>query len=711
MMDLVRRLSIRSRIFTGFGLVSIIFLGFGLHAVNGLSTVQTRVQSMVESSTPAALNSLAVSDLVKQTSAVLGFYLLSKDAGHTQDIADNWQRIDGLLDEIAALDVVRNDVQSQQVLEQVHSQLTELRSLVPRLLELAENDAENLPAMGFASRNTNGIYREKLQQLSSLIEAEHEADMAELLTDGVETVGEEDGFQVGSQLVRQLRTSMAAVAEARQELFYHLATLRYRWVSLNNEVRLFLAFRTPQAVENLATFRASVVDSLAEVEARRTQLNFEQDEMLSAFRQGLDEYWAGIDQLVTLHQAPDWRQDAHLVKSRVAPLVDRITVSLTSLAERQRTAMRAANDEVVAIYKGERTAMVVSMALVAGLIGVVAWFLARGITRPLARAAHVAERVAQGDLDNRVDVTSNDETGKLMQALDRMQSDLRQRISDTEDAAAANLRIRRALDNVGVAVTVSGNDNKLIYMNRAARALFEGMQSAWRKRFTDFTVDGLIGKSLSEYLDDAQLVSAYRAQLDGETVIEGAVAGRQMKLTASPVYDDAGEYQGRVTQWHDRTDELAALAAEQERLSEEREAAAENLRVRIALDNVSSNVMMADRDRNIVYLNRSAQALFGEAADDLRKALPDFDADKLLGQSIDRFIATRGTRPACSTTCAAPTRASSRSAPGSCGSLPTRCSTSPASAWGRPSSGPIARRRWRSSARYSRWSRRPVPVT
>ncbi|MBN6151058.1 Cache 3/Cache 2 fusion domain-containing protein [Xanthomonas sp. AmX2] len=73
------------------------------------------------------------------------------------------------------------------------------------------------------------------------------------------------------------------------------------------------------------------------------------------------------------------------------------------------------------------------------------------------------------------------------------------------------------------------------------------------------------------------------------------------------------------------------------RLHSERIVAAENLRVRTALDDVSTNVMIADAERRIVYVNRPLLKMLGEAQDDLRRDLPNFDAQALIGGSIDLF--------------------------------------------------------------------------
>ncbi|MDV3468815.1 methyl-accepting chemotaxis protein [Stenotrophomonas sp. C3(2023)] len=74
-----------------------------------------------------------------------------------------------------------------------------------------------------------------------------------------------------------------------------------------------------------------------------------------------------------------------------------------------------------------------------------------------------------------------------------------------------------------------------------------------------------------------------------------------------------------------------------QRRDSERATLHETLRVRAALDDVTTNVMIADRDRNIVFVNRPLQRMLSDAEADLRRDLPQFDASDLLGRNIDIF--------------------------------------------------------------------------
>ncbi len=86
---------------------------------------------------------------------------------------------------------------------------------------------------------------------------------------------------------------------------------------------------------------------------------------------------------------------------------------------------------------------------------------------------------------------------------------------------------------------------------------------------------------------------------------------------------------------------MAALKAMQIRLGFDVAAAKlisdANLRVKSALDNVSTGVMIADNDRKIVYANKSVLAILNKAEEDIHKQFSDFIVDNLVGTCIDKF--------------------------------------------------------------------------
>ena len=60
-------------------------------------------------------------------------------------------------------------------------------------------------------------------------------------------------------------------------------------------------------------------------------------------------------------------------------------------------------------------------------------------------------------------------------------------------------------------------------------------------------------------------------------------------------------------------------------------------RIAIALDHASNNIMIADNDRTVIYMNKAIRTTLRNVAHVFRTRFPAFDPDKLVGQSIDQF--------------------------------------------------------------------------
>jgi methyl-accepting chemotaxis protein len=83
---------------------------------------------------------------------------------------------------------------------------------------------------------------------------------------------------------------------------------------------------------------------------------------------------------------------------------------------------------------------------------------------------------------------------------------------------------------------------------------------------------------------------------------------------------------------------LARMQAQlKTQIENDRRIAAENGRVRSALDKVTTNVMLADADGKVIYMNEAVQAMFRANATEIRKQLPAFDPDTILGSNFDVF--------------------------------------------------------------------------
>jgi methyl-accepting chemotaxis protein len=264
--------------------------------------------------------------------------------------------------------------------------------------------------------------------------------------------------------------------------------------------------------------------------------------------------------------------------------------------------------------------------------------LTRGVLKPMKLAIGHFRRIADGYYFDDIELRRGDEIGDLLRGLKDMQTKLGYDVNAARSQAEAATRVKTALDCVSTQVMVTDQDDGIIYLNRALQQMFGAVEADLRESLPDFNASDLLGKNMRVFESaepGGQGRLLQRASKAPDTLF--TVGRRTFRLIANPVTDAAGASIGTAVEWADLTTELQAQEEERERLQLERRQAAENLRIRTALDNVSSSVMLADAEHRIIYMNRTVQAMFHTAEADIRMQLPGFRASALMGANIDDF--------------------------------------------------------------------------
>jgi methyl-accepting chemotaxis protein len=94
-------------------------------------------------------------------------------------------------------------------------------------------------------------------------------------------------------------------------------------------------------------------------------------------------------------------------------------------------------------------------------------------------------------------------------------------------------------------------------MNKACRSLFSELSQHLPGKSEAFSADKLIGTNLTDFFQDNSLREIYQAPMDKSREASFLISGRSFSLVINPILDNQGEYQGRITQWVERTEQLA----------------------------------------------------------------------------------------------------------------------------------------------------------
>ncbi|EDQ02403.1 methyl-accepting chemotaxis protein [Shewanella benthica] len=236
---------------------------------------------------------------------------------------------------------------------------------------------------------------------------------------------------------------------------------------------------------------------------------------------------------------------------------------------------------------------------------------------------------SSGDQDQRITTNLKGDLQKIKSAANQLMDTVQKQQVTTAKTSGENLRIKQALDVCQANVMMTDADYNIIYLNESLNEMFGKNEKTLQQELRSFDMKTLLGTNIDIF---HQNPAHQRGMLDRltetfETKIE--VSDLTFSLIATPVFDN-GKRTGTVVEWQDLTAKLA-------REAEEQQLAAENARIKQALDNVSANTMVADADLNIIYMNNAVGNMFRNAQSDIVKDLPNFDANNLMGVNIDDF--------------------------------------------------------------------------
>ncbi len=244
----------------------------------------------------------------------------------------------------------------------------------------------------------------------------------------------------------------------------------------------------------------------------------------------------------------------HSEKARIMEPVDAFFVLLD-----QRTATAVA--DATAAHK--RWQAIVVGIIVASLVSLMAalFMVYRSIHRQLggepAVAKQVVSAVAGGNLSVDIALIKGD-TSSLLSAMQSMQRQLRERIEAERTVAAANLRIKFALDKASTNMMVADPEGRIIYLNDAITQMMHAAEDEIGKDLPSFRADDLVGFDVERFDVDKIQPGGLLARSSGIQPTEISLGGRIFRLLASPVLDEQGAPLGSVLEWTDRTDEIKA---------------------------------------------------------------------------------------------------------------------------------------------------------
>ncbi len=242
---------------------------------------------------------------------------------------------------------------------------------------------------------------------------------------------------IGMTSIRDIKEDYESMANDRMA-----KVLAMRDVKDNvNEVAR--AIRT-YAIMKDAAGRAQQLERIKEARASSTQIqaklkaeikSAKGQELLAAIMTARVPYGESLDKTLALFAAGKEEEAREYLLAVNRPAQNVYLAAVDGMTAFQNELMKQTDTEVDA----EITRAGLLIPAVSGfaiLLGVfIAWWVTRSVTRPIGTAMKLAETIAAGDLTSHIEVTSTDETGRLLGSMKKMNESLRGIVGNVRQSA------------------------------------------------------------------------------------------------------------------------------------------------------------------------------------------------------------------------------------------------------------------------------------
>jgi methyl-accepting chemotaxis protein len=334
----------------------------------------------------------------------------------------------------------------------------------------------------------------------------------------------------------------------------------------------------------------------------------EEQELADETTPMLDAAYSKIDRLLKKLETNELADLATWRNETLRPALAEGSSNLKKLIALQLTAANLDLDNANKNYQQTLRNGAVLMSAGAFLALLLAWIIIRSAMRKLGAdpgvAMKVARRVASGELDFEMQAGRHDAIS-LMGALRQMKDSLLLSKLDYQGQINAISKVQGVIE-----CSVDGKiDN--------ANEIFVNLLG--------YPLEEVTGKNYSAFGGDDK--DLWQALQRGES--------RQGEFRV--VARDKREiwFQGVFNPIVDATGKPFKVVAYLNDVTRQRQEAVLNAAFRGALDRLDANVMVADNDLKVIFVNPAAARMLARAQEAFRKELPGFDAGKLLGSSLD----------------------------------------------------------------------------
>ena len=379
------RWTIGNKLNVGFGVVLALLIAMSVITYTQVRSVMSEQDTLVTRDIPTETKALELRGHIHAAlSAHRGYIILGlEELKHER--AAIWEQIDAESVALQALVAEAGDEQAIQIMAELQETLEAFAASQARIVAVA-HERENTPATVLFEDEALPQGKKMQKHLEAILDAEdHEPGTPE-----------------------------------RKLMVHHVANAEAHLLKVTAALTKFLIDGRQDQLDILNQETAACARSVQTLKQDVGLLTPGQRNDFDAYLSSRDNFLEVAGRVIAIRDSDGWNQAQHICAGTVTPLAIKADGLIGQITERSTETAQANIAGLI-----DRSSFVQNMMVTLSLLTVVAslaiaWFLRRTICPPLRRTAEAVQRVAEGDLTVRVDVTGNDEVGDLGRSFNNM---------------------------------------------------------------------------------------------------------------------------------------------------------------------------------------------------------------------------------------------------------------------------------------------------
>jgi len=557
--------TIKQKMLSGFGVMLIILVVIGVQTTTSVLSIRTATKNVVEDRQPALLLSKSLETRVTEAFGSMGYYLLSKDERMKEMSIRDIEQARKLLEQIRTLPIMKNFTEAQVLLDNIDQQIKLFSQFQGKLFELTNDRGLNFPAMQYSVEHLNPLSEEIIQSLTNMLGAEPEGDMA-----------------------------------VNAEILELIHGLRYIWIRNTAAIRSYLGFKNDGSLQQRQLFYQGFRDQLYILQNDYAgKLSLEHESGLENINTIVVQFEKNMATMVAMHSGEKWRTDAYMVRTRIIPLLDKLSATTARLIDTETGKITEDSQELLGMADAAAYVVLIMVAIALVTIMILAYVFISRLLVPMTTAVEsgirslaelLPDQSAIGDLGQ----------GNALDQVETLFGIMTETLRDTiEQQQQANEKLRSQVDQIlGIVSTAADgdmsqnitgfdNDDTIDHLANGIDKMISNLNELVRQ----------VQKSGIQVNSSATQIAATAKQQEA-TVSEQAASTNQVMATVNEISATSRE----LARTMEDVQQVSSTAAESASSGQQALNLMEEtmLRMRTATENITSKLaVLSDKANNI----------------------------------------------------------------------------------------------------------------